>query len=288
MTHGGNFHPDDVFAVASFQLLLGVENVEVIRTRDDEVIASGDYVVDVGAVYDHDAKRYDHHQNGAPVRDNGIPYAGFGLMWKHYGAEICDSEEIAQSIEERICQPIDAGDNGVNLYELSDLDVRPYELFGVVSSFRPNSKNPDDLEQSFLQATEFARGLILRHIAHSKESLRLEAIAEKVYEEAEDKSLLILEESLSENYFVKYPEVLAIVYPSVDPSRGEVWKVGLITTRVDTFERRVSFPAEWSGLRDEELAKVTGMDDALFCHKNLFRFVSVTKESAIKAAKSAK
>ena len=85
VTHSGNFHGDDVFAVAAFQLLLGVDEVQVIRTRDDATIEKGDYVVDVGGVYDHEQNRYDHHQPGAPVRENGIPYAAFGLMWKHYG-----------------------------------------------------------------------------------------------------------------------------------------------------------------------------------------------------------
>jgi uncharacterized UPF0160 family protein len=47
-THSGGFHADDVFAVATFQLLLGKENIQVIRTRDEAVIAAADYVVDVG------------------------------------------------------------------------------------------------------------------------------------------------------------------------------------------------------------------------------------------------
>ena len=73
ITHSGSFHSDDIFAVATLQLHFGVENVEVIRTRDEEIIASGDIVVDVGGVYDAEKQRFDHHQNGAPVRDNGIP-----------------------------------------------------------------------------------------------------------------------------------------------------------------------------------------------------------------------
>ena len=34
-THSGSFHADDLFAVATLSLLLGKENIEVIRTRDE-------------------------------------------------------------------------------------------------------------------------------------------------------------------------------------------------------------------------------------------------------------
>ena len=53
ITHNAGFHTDDVFAVATLQLLLG-DKTEVIRTRDEEIIQSGDYVVDVGGIYDED------------------------------------------------------------------------------------------------------------------------------------------------------------------------------------------------------------------------------------------
>ena len=37
-------------------------NAEIVRTRDPELLSQCDVVVDVGGVFDHDAKRYDHHQ----------------------------------------------------------------------------------------------------------------------------------------------------------------------------------------------------------------------------------
>jgi uncharacterized UPF0160 family protein len=88
-THDGSFHSDDVFAIAALQLLLGENEVEVVRVPKDSPSIEADYVVDVGGVYDHERRRYDHHQPGAPVRENGIPYAAFGLVWRHYGADIC-------------------------------------------------------------------------------------------------------------------------------------------------------------------------------------------------------
>lgn len=38
------------------------ENAKIIRTRDQKKLDECDMVVDVGSVFDHGRKRYDHHQ----------------------------------------------------------------------------------------------------------------------------------------------------------------------------------------------------------------------------------
>jgi len=287
IVHSGTFHPDDVFAVATLQLHLGKENIEVIRTRNDEIISNGDWAVDVGGVYDADAQRFDHHQNGAPVRDNGIPYAAFGLVWKHFGEEVAGSKSVADAIEERIAQPIDAGDNGVALHTLNELGVSPYELYNVVHSFRPAWGSEMTNDEAFLQAVDFARGLLLRTIAHAKAGEKIKAVAQAGYEAAEDKSILIFDDHVDRNSFVKFPDVNAIIYPSDDVERGRVWKVGVVPTEHGTFNDRVKFPVAWAGLRDEELEKVSGIKGAIFCHKASWRFVAKTKEGALEAARQA-
>lgn len=37
-------------------------DAEIVRTRDPAKLGECDVVVDVGAVFDHATKRYDHHQ----------------------------------------------------------------------------------------------------------------------------------------------------------------------------------------------------------------------------------
>jgi len=287
IVHSGTFHPDDVFAVATLQLHLGKENLEVIRTRNDEIISKGDWVTDVGGVYDADAQRFDHHQNGAPVRENGIPYAAFGLVWKHLGESITGSKDVADSIEERIAQPIDAGDNGVTLYKLNEQAVSPYELYNVVGSFRPvwGSDTTDDA--AFLEAVDFARELLLRTIAHARAGEKIKEFAQAGYEAATDKSILVFEDHVDRNSFIKFPDVKVILYPSDDGERGRVWKVSVVPVEFNTFNDRVKFPASWAGLRDQELAQVSGIDGAVFCHKGGWLFVTKTKEGAMEAARQA-
>ena len=51
-----------------------------------------------------------------------------------------------------------------------------------------------------------------------------------------------------------------------------------------SFINKKDFPKEWAGLKDEELQKVTGVLDAVFCHRALFLCVAQTKEGAMKLA----
>jgi len=287
VTHSGSFHADDVFAIAAFQLLLGKENMQVIRTRDEAIIAAADYVVDVGSVYDHDAKRYDHHQVGAPVRDNGIPYAGFGLVWKHYGEEICESYEISEYIEENICQPIDAGDNGITLYDLKEMKVKPYELYNIVSLFNPPWGSNESKDDQFSLAVDWARGLLSRMIIKGQAAEKQNDLIAKVYEAANDKQILIFDEPVSMMSVIQYPEVELIICPD-DPAANDNWVATCVRRDYDTFESRVSFPEAWAGLRNEELANASGLNDSIFCHKARFIFVAGSKESVLEAAKFVK
>ena len=72
-THGAKFHSDDVFATAFLRLI----KPEIQVTRGFEVPADFD-----GIVYDIGRGRFDHHQEDKEYRENGCPYAAFGLLWR--------------------------------------------------------------------------------------------------------------------------------------------------------------------------------------------------------------
>lgn len=286
VTHSGGFHADDVFAVAAFQLLLGKEKVEVVRTRDDEVIAQGDYVVDVGGEYNHERKRYDHHQPGAPVRDNGIPYAGFGLMWRHYGAEICDSVEVAKKIEEKLCFPIDLCDNAISVWEYGIHDIPPLEWDDILQAWRAEPSADEDMDEQFQKAVAFAREYLKRIIQRGKVKLVLQQKAVALYENTSEHSILVSDEYVPRSEFVQYDDVNIVVFPrSLDVESG--WVAVAVQINESDFATRVRFPGSWAGLTDEALAAVSSISDARFCHKDRYMFIADSKESAIKAAQLA-
>ncbi len=282
ITHSGSFHTDDVFAVATLQLHFGIENVEVIRTRDEAIIASGDIVVDVGGVYDAEKQRFDHHQNGAPVRDNGIPYAAFGLIWKHYGEQVAGSSEAAADIERRFVLPIDANDVGVSLYDLNEKNISPITLQDLMSLWRPIWGSVDEADIGFTEACNFARDTILRAILQTKGDIAQKQYVESVYTATTDKTILVFDKPVSTFYLIDYPEVSVAVYPSEE---GDRWSAAMVRKNHDSYETRVKFPAEWGGLRDDELSKASGVSDAVFCHKAGFLFVAKNKEGVLEAVR---
>ncbi len=282
-THSGSFHSDDVFAVAALQLLLGVKNTEVIRTRDEAVLASLDYVLDVGGVYDHEAKRYDHHQLGVPVRENGLPYAAFGLIWKHYGEALCGSAAVAESIERQLVLPIDAGDNGISLYTAVSEDLPPFGLYQFVRPFAPAWGSDASYDAGFREVVAIARRVLELSIVRAKAERSLQEYIKEVYEAAQEKFCLVFERSVPSGALLEYPEVKVVVTPDESSEAGN-WKVTCVQKGFEKIEGGVLFPEAWAGLRDEALATVSQIPDAVFCHKGRFFFVAGSKESALRAA----
>ena len=285
--HSGGFHADDVFAMATLQLHLGVESVEIIRTRDDEVLNKCDWVMDVGGVYDPEKRRFDHHQKGAPVRENGIPYAAFGLVWKHYGEGICGSAEVAEKIEEKLCVAIDASDNAISIWQPGQFDLQPLEWDDILQSWRAESSTEEDMDEQFVAAVEIAREYLKRIIQRTTIKVGLSQIAAELYEAATEHSILISDVYVPRSEFIKHEDVNVIVFPrGLDSTPGWV-AVGVQKTKAD-YDTRVRFPESWSGLNDFELAEVSGIKYAKFCHKDRYMFIAESKESAIKAAELAK
>ncbi len=297
ITHNGNFHADDVFAVAT--LMLAVKHsdfpawrerlIKVLRTRDPEIIAAGDFVVDVGTVYDEENNRFDHHQEGgAGERANGIPYASFGLVWKKFGEKLAGSKAAADSIEQKIVMPIDGVDNGVDMYKPVFPDVVPYGIYDVLYSFFPTWKEKDiNIDEVFMTVVDLARDILSREITRVKDNAEARMMIEEAYQKSESKEIILLDtrypaEALSA--LEQHPEPLFVVRP--DDQNG-TWKVNTLRKSRGSFKSKKDLPASWAGKRDGELAQISGVPDALFCHNKLFLAVAQSKEGALELAKKA-
>ncbi len=293
VTHNSKFHADDVFAIATIGLLLEQNNKhwQVIRTRDPEDICKGDYVVDVGGVYDADADRFDHHQiGGAGKRDNGIPYASFGLVWKKYGETISGNREVAEKIDQKLVQPIDAHDNGVEVVKDSLNGLYPYDLQQLKYILLPTWKEETDLDEVFKQAVMFAQTILKRQIKVAQDEEEGCALVLDAYHNTEDKRVIMIDERLPwKEVLAKFQEPLYVMYKKRVTNTWSVKTVSIDPTGLGLLEHiaRKPFPKEWAGKRDKELEEVTGVSGALFCHNNLFLVVAQTKEAAIELAQIA-
>lgn len=285
VTHSGNFHTDEVFACAVLALV-HEGKVEVVRSRDPEMWITGDYVVDVGGVHDATRGRFDHHQEGgAGVRANGIPYSSFGLVWKEYGEKITGSAYAARMIDERLVQPVDAGDNGFETFGVHS-DVAPYILQDAVAAFRPVWNEARTEDDGFFDALPFAQKILSREIVRANAEEEGKHHAEEAYARAEDKRIIILEDH--------YPWYEALGTKSeplfvVKPDRGGQgkWKIEAVRSDVHSFKNRKDLPSAWAGKTGNELAQISGVSDALFCHNKLFVAVAGSKEGALALARLA-
>ena len=286
ITHSGTFHADEILAVAALEIYFNGKPYEVIRTRDMSVITQGDYVVDVGMIYDPQSNRFDHHQEGgAGTRENGIPYSSFGLVWKKFGVEITGSLEVAEAIDRRICWPIDMGDNGILPYETTDYGVHPYLLHSIVSAFRPTWKEEDMQDERFAELVVFCKRLLEREIKVEQDRIEGAQNVLHAYHHAEDKRLVVIDHVYPwKEVLAALPEPLYIVKPKQQQTG---WEVECVRTDVFGFGNRKDLPAEWAGKEGKELAQITGVDDAVFCHNKRYVIVTRTKEGAVALARMA-
>ncbi len=294
VTHSGSFHADDIFACATLSLYFKRNGMrcDVTRTRDESIINKADCVFDVGGIYNPEKNRFDHHQiGGAGVRENGIPYASFGLVWKKFGPLLCDgNKEVVDDIDRRLAQPIDAIDNGVSINEPSKSGIYDYGIYGIISAYQSSWKDEDNEKEqlkNFLILVHFFEDVLRREIKKSKERLELLQLIEEAYQKSEHKEIIEIPYRVGIGPVVqvlqKYKDVLFVVARS----SKDQWKVMAMRKDPYSFENRKPLPESWAGKRGEELQKVTGVSDALFCHNARWMVVAKTRIGAWKLAELA-
>lgn len=284
-THDGSFHADEVFAVAALGLL--PEAIEVIRTRDADRLAAADLRVDVGFRYDPASGDFDHHQRDFDlVRSNGVGYASFGIVWREFGARICGgNEDVAAAVEESLVQAVDANDTGQQITTSLIEGVRPLTVNAVIGGFNARWDEELSAEEErarFDAAVELAAGILEREIGSAAAGSRAAKIVrDAIAAAAEDPRIVQLPDNVPWKQVVttEAPNALLVIYP-----KRQGFGVETVPVQPGTFENRRDLPAAWAGLEKAELAAVTGVEDALFCHAKRFLVVARSHEGAERLA----
>ena len=294
-THSGSFHADDVFGVG---ILMGVfPSHTLIRTRKQELIDAADFAVDVGGSWDAATGRFDHHQRGfegarpAHVVDGqsvpGIGYASAGLLWTARGSDYVKAwasthghslsvqavEEIVRSIDHSLVQYLDIVDTGQG-------DVSP-GIFGLSSLIAQlnthwmEEKGMDAKVKAQLQETRFLEAIAItrKFLDHAISKKVAQICAVDTVRNAPrllgGRVLHLQEGGMPWSRVVanEMPEVMFVIYPDSD---GDQYQVKTVPVEPGSFTARLDLPTSWAGLRDQELSAVTGVEDSVFCHLNLF------------------
>lgn len=292
VTHDGTFHADDVFAAAILELCLEKEGTtyELVRSRDTKMIEAADVVFDVGGEYEPARQRFDHHQTGrAGTRPNGIYYAACGLVWKHFGDKLVSDTKVREYLDCKIFQALDGADNGQDLVTSNFSDVFPYSIPSVVAAFNPTWREEGLSEdEQFKKAVAMARVILGRELSQAESYFAARFGVEEAYQKAGDKKVVLIEKPYSRHdilgVLVAHPEPLYFIYPK-GGNRG--WKLEAVRESMESFKLRKDLPSGWAGKRDEELQKLTGVSDAVFCHAGLFLATAKSRAGAEALAKLA-
>jgi uncharacterized UPF0160 family protein len=280
-THPGNFHADDVFAVAVLGLVHGP--LDVVRARDAERQAAADIRVDVGGRDDPATGDFDHHQKGgAGERPNGIRYASFGLVWREFGTQLAGGDEAAAAIDERIVQGVDANDTGQTISRSLVDDIRPMSVSGVIAAMNAvwdEELSAQEEDARFGEAVALATGILQRELAGSRAYRRGLDLVRAAIGRASDPRIIELDRNMPwrETVVTTAPDALFVMYPKSDG-----WGMQAVPVAPGSFDNRRDLPEAWAGHSGAELAAVTGVPDAIFCHPKRF-YVSAGSREGITA-----
>lgn len=281
-THDGKFHADEVMATA---ILNEIFTTELTRTRNKKVLGRLDIV------YDVNGGEFDHHGIDKVLREDEIPFSSCGLIWNKFGKDVIryknenlnekEIEDVFQYIDKYLIEGIDALDNGI---WIDKSEVPLMHVSSILASFNPLWNEENIENECFDKATLFASNILCNKINFKLSVLKAKDKVVTAFNVREIKEVLILDtycpyiESLKE--LDKNEEILFVIFKSQ--------KNYLIqTVRGKDGEDRKKLPRAWLGLREEELAKITGVNDAVFCHTGRFIAAAVSLEGIKKMAEIA-
>lgn len=300
ITHNSVFHCDEVMATAILSNLFGQDDVKIIRTNRPEKYSDEDDII----IYDIGMGLYDHHQKGGNgVRDNNVPYAACGLIWKSFGKalievianqmEVTNNDEIINRvfniIDCLIIQGIDANDNGYRSPDYQKGSINYFNISNMVFSFNTiacdGGVNSFQQEINFRKAVDLCSQILISNIRKYLDAANSESILHNLIVNNTYMNILVLNKYIP---WIKYitentDDIWYVIFPSARNERE--WNMQAVPLSADTFEQRHPVPNEWWGGNAETLPKITGIPEATFCHQsNGFLTAAKSLDAIIKLA----
>jgi len=276
-THNGSFHADEVFAIAALGLL--GEPVEVVRTRDRDVLAQADLRVDVGFRDDASKGDFDHHQRDFDgARHNGVGYASFGLVWREFGARVCDGDQdVADAVDETLVQAVDANDTGQQVTRSLIDGVHPITVNAIIGGLNARwdeALTPEEERERFDRAVALAQDILAREVNSAASSRRAQRIVREAITAAPDPRVVELPVNAPWKQVLvpAAPDALFVIYP-----KRQGFGLEAVPRELGSFENRRDLPSAWGGLEGARLVAATGVEEALFCHAKRFLAVAGTR-----------
>ena len=302
VTHNGLFHADEAFGTAFLSLLLGSEEVRVVRSRNPAQIEQADVALDVGGLYDNDGLRYDHHQKDFLDVHEGtsIKLAACGFIWRHYGTclitklhpelDVEQVQSLWQTVDETVCRPVDLQDNGQGTFKVEGAEAQALTVSMMVSSFNQQDIYSPAQDEAFMRVVEILKEYVLNFLRAGANKLQLLKEAEEAVKSQLGSKVLVLDK------FLPYREAVLKANAEDDgmfdlvtyPAKGQ-WNIQTVPvddTPENFYSQRVSLPERLWGLTGPDASKESlGGSALVFCHKT--GFLAAVKADTADAARKA-
>ena len=298
-THDGSFHCDEALAISMLKVLPEFKESTVVRTRKPDILGQCHIVVDVGAEYNAETLRFDHHQREfTGVLDPWkTKLSSAGLVYKHYGKEIikeilksCENVEVTtdfvdicyRKVYEGFMEHIDAIDNGISVSDEPAKYHVSTTLSNRVGHLNPawNEPNtPEAFNNGFIQAMTLTGSEFITCVERlAQQWWPARSIVQKAVDQRfthhSSGSILILDSQCpwKDHLFEIEKEqslnadILYVLYAD----SGGSWRIQAVPVEPTSFSSRKRLLEPHMGLRDESLSGAVGVPGCIFVHASGF------------------
>lgn len=157
-------------------------------------------------------------------------------------------------------------------------------ISNIIAKFNPTWDSDKSEDEAFNEAVDIAAIVLRNNIEFKLSVFKARSKIIGAYEARPTPEILVLdtfcpwEEALHD--VDENEEIHLVVYPNKD-------RFAMQTIRGNDGKDRIHLPESWAGKENEELARVTGVEDAVFCHTGRFIAVARSLEGIMKMAKLA-
>jgi uncharacterized UPF0160 family protein len=277
--------------------------------------------------YDHHQRGYDERFDTPPPTTTGgdktttrvTKLSASGLIYRHYGTQVLQeyypdlSQELVQvayvKIYDKLLEALDAIDTGVEptpdgvelLYkDATGLSSRVSRLNPRWNEIDPDTGDKPSHDDRFEQAVDLC-GMdfvsVMRQVVESDIPARTfvqDAIKKRFETDASGQIICLAYGGLpwkSHVYDLEKEEGLLSADQQIKfvlyQDLSDMWRVQAVTVEGQGFANRLGLPEAWRGVRDEDLAALSKIPGARFCHAAGFIGGANTLEGVLAMAQAA-